>query len=152
VGLERSIGPGVLDNNLQVVHPTQQVTEIENKLLAEATNSGPIINNPNSNNVLVEMLGPISNKDKGECSKVPIFSSKNSKRSTDFVKRKSAKVSTAALGTRAHGIGGKKQSVFKHTPVLKVTSFPKKICVRKDVIEDLVDLLAEVAGKPRLSQ
>ena len=146
VGLEHSIGPRALDNNLQVVYPTQQITEIENKLLVEATNSGPILINSNSNNVPVEMLGPISDKDKGESSKVPVFSSKNSKRSTDSIKRKSAKVSAAALGTRVRGIGGKKQSGFKRTPVLKVTSFPKKLCVRKDVIEDLVDLSAEVAG------
>ncbi|GMY07818.1 hypothetical protein FCV25MIE_03057, partial [Fagus crenata] len=119
VGLERSFGPGALDNTLQVVHPTQQITEIENKLLVEATNSGPILINSNSNNAPVERLGPISNKDKGESSKVPVFSSKNAKRSTASIKRKSAKVSAAALGTRVRGIGGKKQSGFKRTPVLK---------------------------------
>ena len=118
----------------------------------EATNSGPILINSNSINVPVERLGPISDKDKGESSKVLVFSSKNAKRSTASIKRKSVKVSAAALGTRVRGIGGKKQSGFKRTPVLKVTSFPKKLCVRKDVIEDLVDLSAEVAGQPHRSQ
>uniref|UniRef100_A0A2N9HKW7 Reverse transcriptase domain-containing protein n=1 Tax=Fagus sylvatica TaxID=28930 RepID=A0A2N9HKW7_FAGSY len=75
-----------------------------------------------------------------------VFSSKNSKRSTDFVKRKSAKVSNGCSWNKSSWYWWKEAiSVSIRTPVLKVTSFPKKLCVRKDVIEDLVDLSAEVA-------
>ena len=94
-----------------------------------------------------------SSVDKSGSLKKPTKYQKRTQKAFGTTRGKKTKGTTSGRRVSTSVLESKKNSSFKRSQVLKVNSIPKKRCVRKDAICDLVeDVSAAVAMQPYRSQ